>query len=888
MASTSASPSIQRMSFKYDVFISFRGADTRKNFVDHLYHALMQKSILTYKDDERIKKGEKISDELITAIEDSRFYVIVFSKNYASSSWCLDELVQIMEECHKSTFHTAYPVFYDVEPTEIRYQSGSVGEVFSQLENQEAAAGKKWREALKDAADLAGSVLKNTFDGHEAKFIQKIVETISLDLRFIDSGIDGKLIGMESRVKDVVSALEIGSDDVRIIGIKGMGGAGKTTLARAIFDHISVQFEGQSFVENVREEVSKSGLKKLQKHVLSDVVSDHGVKVSSVNDTKNMMKKMMCGRKVLLVLDDVDNIEQLEALAGEPNWFKPGSRIIITTRDEQVLVAHRVNLILDVNLLSVDEAVCLFSRYAFGKEIPIDGYEELSRQVVQYAAGLPLTIRVLGSFLCGKNELEWIDALDRLKTIPLRETLKKLELSYIGLEDDYKEIFLDVACILKGWQKYEAIEVLESCGFHARIGLRVLEQRSLITISKYDRLGMHDHIEEMGKNIVRRLHPNEPNRHSRLWIEEEIVDVFANDLGTEATRCLKFDMNVDCSVQTIIKGLGNMKKLRMLVIYGNGDVINDREVLDQCLPNALRYISWDHYPFESLMKSFQKDHLVGLSLYDSAIKQFWKCGKTKVLKKLRFLDMNISYLRTLDLEMFPNIETLSLQSCHKLLELHMPVCCPKLKYVNVDRSILKTLNLGSTLDLETLNLQNCYKLSELHMPVRCPKLKSLNVKPSKLRTLNLGSTPNLETLNLVGCDYLIELHMPFRCPKLKSLSLNCFKLRTLNMGEISDLETLILENCCDLVEFHMPIECPKLNCLWIMNSALRNLSLGFTPELEMLNLRGCRDLVELNMPLECSKLKDLNLQDCTMLRTLKLVPTPDLKTLTLARCHDLL
>nr|XP_043630303.1 TMV resistance protein N-like [Erigeron canadensis] len=110
MASTSAS-SVQKCSFKYDVFISFRGKDTRKNFVDHLYHALHHKSIHTYKDDERIKKGKTFSDELITAIHDSRFYVIVFSKNYASSSRCLDELVQIMEECHKAAFHTAYPVF---------------------------------------------------------------------------------------------------------------------------------------------------------------------------------------------------------------------------------------------------------------------------------------------------------------------------------------------------------------------------------------------------------------------------------------------------------------------------------------------------------------------------------------------------------------------------------------------------------------------------------------------------------------------------------------------------------------------------------------------------------------------------------------------------------
>jgi hypothetical protein len=160
MASTSSS--IIQKSFKYDVFLSFRGEDTRKTFVDHLYSALTQKGIETYKDDENIKQGKMISDELIKAIEDSKFYIIVFSKNYASSSWCLEELVKIME-CQMMDEHTAYPVFYDVEPTEVRKQSGSVGDAFAKHKEEEAA--RKLREALKEASDLAGWELKNTFDG---------------------------------------------------------------------------------------------------------------------------------------------------------------------------------------------------------------------------------------------------------------------------------------------------------------------------------------------------------------------------------------------------------------------------------------------------------------------------------------------------------------------------------------------------------------------------------------------------------------------------------------------------------------------------------------------------------------------------------------------------
>ncbi|GJT36025.1 disease resistance TIR-NBS-LRR class family protein [Tanacetum coccineum] len=731
MVSTSTS-SIKN-SFKYDVFISFRGEDTRKNFVDHLYHALKDRGIYTYKDDVKIQKGKRISDDLFKSIEDSKFYIIVFSKNYASSSWCLEELVKIME-CHKMTGHTAYPVFYNVEPTEVRKQSGAVGEAFAKHENEEAVG--KWREALQEAADLAGWELKNTLDGHEAKFINKIVQEISLELRYINSGFDEKLVGMETRVEDVVSSLEVGIDEVRMIGIKGMGGAGKTTTSRAVFDHLSNHFEAKIFVENVREvsNGSMSGLKKLQEQVLSDVLNEQ-VTLESVHVGKNMMKRRMCGKKVLLVLDDVDHIKQLEALAGEPKWFKPGSRILITTRDEQVLVAHRVNVIRDIVLLSKQEAISLFSRYAFGRENPLQGYEGLSGKVVRYAAGLPLTLEVLGSFLCGKDKLEWVDAIDRLKRIPLKDTLEKLELSYISLEDEHKEIFLDIACILKGQTKDDAIRILECCGFYAIHGLKVLEQRSLIIVSpKYGGfgdllVGMHDQIEEMGKNIVRREHPDKPNKHSRLWIKEEIEDILDNDMGTEATRCLKL-MTSRGNSRIDMKGLRKMKKLQYL----------------------------------------------------------------EVLNKLKFLSLSELKLTTFDFRITPNLEMLSLTYSFNLKELHMPVCCQNLKHLHISWSKLRTFDLGLTPNLEKLYLERCFSFVELHVPVACPNLKFLYIYYSRLRSLDLELIPNLERLDLNSIE-LIEINAPAGCPNLERLYLHgCVLLEKLpeNLGQSGCLKELVI------------------------------------------------------------------------------------------------
>ncbi|KAL8239631.1 hypothetical protein R6Q59_016198 [Mikania micrantha] len=737
----SSSSSFVKKSFKNDVFLSFRGEDTRKTFVDHLYHALVSKGITTYKDDETIEKGERIDDQLIRSIEESRSYIIVFSKNYADSSWCLQELSKIME-CQKTTEQTAYPVFYDVEPTEVRNQSGAVGEAFAKHVENPAAG--KWRDALKEASDLAGWELKNTTDGHEAKFIQQIVTKISVKLHVINRSIDEDLVGIESRVEHVISSLEVEcEDDVRMIGIWGMGGAGKTTLARAVFDHISILFEGSSFVQNVRESSKGIGLKELQKQVLRDVLKDQSIDVTSVSDGVNKMKRVMPHRKVLMVLDDVDGIDQLEALA------------------------H-------------DEAIYLFSRHAFMSKFPIQGYEQkLSREVVHYAAGLPLTIKVLGSFLCGRTEPIWLDTLKRLNKIPLNETLKILEISYDSLEEDQKEIFLDVACILKGEHKEKAIRILESCGFHAQIGLEVLEQKSLINISYDGYMGMHDHIEEMGRNIVRRLHPGEPNRHSRLWVKEEIEEILVNDLGTEDTKSMILNFT-DIHPAIVMKSLRKMTKI--LFLFFNYNVFGKKWKIDeggvQYLPDTLRCLIWRNYPFCCLPKTFQATDLVYLEMTGSCISQLWEGGERKVLKELKFVDFCPSKLRTFDLGMTRNLETLDLCLCIDLVELQIPSALPMLKDLNLSGSKVSNLNLGMTPNIEKLRLIECKDLVELQIPSALPMLSYLNLSGSKVSNLNLGMTPNIEKLSLIECKDLVELQIPSALPMLKDLNLSGSKVRS--------------------------------------------------------------------------------------------------------------
>jgi len=143
----------------YDVFLSFRGIDTRNNFTGNLYHSLHhQRGIQTFMDDEEIQKGEEITPTLLQAIKQSRIFIAIFSPNYASSTFCLNELVTILE-CSKSQGRLFLPVFYDVDPSQIRRLTGSYAEAFAKHEvrfGDEKDRVQKWRDALSQAANVSG------------------------------------------------------------------------------------------------------------------------------------------------------------------------------------------------------------------------------------------------------------------------------------------------------------------------------------------------------------------------------------------------------------------------------------------------------------------------------------------------------------------------------------------------------------------------------------------------------------------------------------------------------------------------------------------------------------------------------------------------------------
>ncbi|CDP20963.1 unnamed protein product [Coffea canephora] len=708
-------------------------------------------------------------------------------------------------------------------------------------------------------------------DRHESKCIQEIVEYVVAKLERVDAIEAKNQVGIDSRVQKVNALLNLGSGKVQFIGIWGMSGIGKTTIARAVFDRISTHFEGAIFLDDVRKQ--SESLKNLQEETLSKTICLKDLRISSVFGGSNMIRRRLCNTKVLIVLDDVDCLDQLEALAGKHDWFGAGSRIIITTKDKHLLVTHGVDEIHEVELLNQSEAIQLFSWHAFKKDYPAKGYEELSKKIVHYAGCLPLALKVLGSFLYGREMAEWRSEVERLKRIPEDEIIEKLKVSFNGLREVEKEIFLDIACFFKGKKKEYIRRVLNSFDFYPDIGIKVLIEKSLVTVSG-GRILMHCLIQEMGWHIVRQKAPDEPGKHSRLWVAEEICDVLARDKATENIVGMWLDLSTPKDVVIKNEAFEKMKKLRLLKI--NNACVSR---CPNCIPNGIRWLDWHGYPSKSLPQSFQAEKLVGLNLQYSRIIHLWKGIKS--LDKLKYIDLSYSQklIRTPDFTGIPNLERLILEGCSSLAEIHPSIeHLTSLVLLNL-RGCESLASLPSGLCrlkcLETLILSGCSKLDKLPEELgHVLSLEELYVDGTAISKppSSIVLLKNLKTLSFRGCKAMASRKCRAFSPSwlLGQKSQDSTGLVFPSVSGLNSLAKLDLSDCnlsdkglpCDLGSLSSLVELNlgKNNFTSISAASIKNLS-----RLRILELVGCKRLERLPELPPC--IEEVYADNCTSLQS---------------------
>ncbi|KAK4339838.1 hypothetical protein RND71_041300 [Anisodus tanguticus] len=660
-----------------------------------------------------------------------------------------------------------------------------------------------------------------------------------------------------------------------------MSGIGKTTVAKYVFTTNFRRFEGSSFLANIKDiSQQPDGLIRLQKQLLYDLT---GIK-SKIQDTDEGIIKIrdaICFRRVLVILDDVDQQEQIHTIIGMKNWFCPGSKIIITTKNSCLLKVHEIQKVHNVREMGNDESLELFSWHSFGEDHPADEYMELSTRVVKHCGGLPLALQVLGSSLRGKNIDVWKSALDKLEAIPASQIIKKLKLGYDSLKDDHdKNLFLDIACFFTRKDKDYVIAVLDESYIYARVGIQNLADRFLLTIEG-NKLIMHQMLRDMGREIVRQESPKKPGKRTRLWHYKDSFNVLRENMGSKTIEGLSFDMNMVKEDQSFMGSSSSGRKWLFTEVksYRFGfsrhpikfsskttneiklrtdtfTVMNKLRLLQinythlygayKDFPKSLRWLYWRGFPLKCIPNDFPLESLAVLDMRNSCLERLWDGRRVLPLVKIVNLSHSHSLLRTPDFSGLPMLEKLVLKDCVNLIEVHESIGTLEARLI-------------------FLNIKNCRRLQKL--PREICKLKVL------------------KTLIISGCSNLVEL--PRDMWRMKCLKV--FRANEIPMSQSTSKQNskwhAFIQSWVS-----RPRKVPKLSWVSLPKSLINlslagcNLSEDSFPR-DFSNLLMLQDLNLSENPISClpdcirtlSRINKLELGSCTMLKSL----------INLPRVHDL-
>ncbi|ESW06224.1 hypothetical protein PHAVU_010G029700 [Phaseolus vulgaris] len=677
MEFASSSSKLPRM---YDVLINFNGEDIQRKFVSHLDSALSAVGLTTFLHHPNALNPTHIQQPILNLC---RVAIVVFTRTYSQSAWCLHQLQQIIK-WHQTYYRHVLPVYYEIEPSDVRLQKGDFGEAFKAtaqetFSRQQLEHGiSRWSHALTKAANFFGWDENN--HRSDAELVDKIVKIV-LNLPLLST--TKFPVGLQSRVKDVILTIKSKSTQVFTIAICGMEGSGRTTLAKAIYNQIHGTFTEKSFIEDIAQVSQTRGYVPLQEQFLSDVVKTK-VEISDVEMGKSMIWERLYGKRVLLVLDDLNDYGQL-GLWGTSSWFGEGTVIIITMREEDLPSMHEVDSAFRINPMNANESLELLSWHAFREPKPKKEYRVLAKRVVAYCGALPLALEVIGTYLYKRTKDEWNRVLIRLDNIPQHEVPQILKISFDGLSNQIeKDLFLDVCCVFVGKSRAYVTKILNGCGVDPDSGIRVLIKRNLIKVKENNKFGMHHLLREMGSEIISEISREESRKNSRLWFDEDLQHVLSENtlFSSPGTKV----------IQRLYNGRDFFERYP-LEVRDPSRLLKFAEDYE-FHPKKLRWISLQRFSSKYLPNDFYLHDAIAIDLKHSLLRFLWK-ETPKVLACLKVLNLSHSkYLtKTPDFSRLPSLEQLILKDCPRLRQVHQSIGC--------------------LCNLILLNLKDCTSLSTL-------------------------------------------------------------------------------------------------------------------------------------------------------------------------------